>query len=81
MGLLNEGRIERILRKCIRDFGLDLGGLVVFTEAATGPYLYAPILTALAGAAKVYSCHLKVWRQGVCQATDVRGGLETGSWK
>jgi hypothetical protein len=55
MSLLNEGRIERILRKCIRDFDLDLGGLVVFTEAATGPYLYAPILTALAGAAKVYA--------------------------
>jgi len=34
---------------------LDLNGLVVFTEAATGAYLYSPILAALGGAAKVYA--------------------------
>lgn len=55
MSSLNERRVDRILRKCIQDFGLNLSGLVVFTEAATGPYLYSPILTALAGAAKVYA--------------------------
>ncbi len=34
---------------------MNLEGLVVLTEAATGPYQYSPILAALAGASKVYA--------------------------
>ena len=51
----NERRIDRIVRECIQEFSLDLSGLVVFTEAASGAYLYSPILSALAGADKVYA--------------------------
>lgn len=49
------GRIGKILRRCIQDFSLDLSGLLIYTEAATGPYLFTPILAALAGAKKVYA--------------------------
>jgi hypothetical protein len=48
-------RIDRILRRSIKEFDLDLSGLTVFTEAATGSYLYTPILAALAGAEMVYA--------------------------
>lgn len=48
-------RADRLLRRCISDFRLDLSGLVVFTEAATGPYLYTPVMAALAGARRVYA--------------------------
>jgi len=41
--------------KVVKKFGLDLSGLTVFTEAATGNYLYTPIIAALAGARKVFA--------------------------
>ena len=50
-----ERRVERILRRCIAEFGLDLHGLRIYTEAASGHYLYTPILAALAGAEKVFA--------------------------
>lgn len=50
-----ERRINKILRKSIHEFGLDLQGLSVFTEAASGPYLYGPIMASLGGAHKVYA--------------------------
>jgi len=45
-----ERRIARIFDQAVGDYGLDLTGLVVLTEAATGPYLYTPLLAARAGA-------------------------------
>lgn len=39
----------------IRKLDLDLTGLTIYTEAASGHYANAPILTALAGAKKVYA--------------------------
>lgn len=48
-------RIDRILRRCVEDFALDLRGLTVYTEAATGAYLYTPILAAVAGADHVFA--------------------------
>ncbi|HEX2060499.1 MAG TPA: hypothetical protein VHK90_07140 [Thermoanaerobaculia bacterium] len=48
-------RIDRIFRRCIDDFSLDLRGLTVYTEAATGAYLYTPILAAVAGAEHVFA--------------------------
>ena len=48
-------RVDRILRRCIESAEIDLSGLVVFTEAATGPYLYTPIMCVLAGAKKVFA--------------------------
>lgn len=34
---------------------LDLNGLIVFTEAACGEFIYTPIIAAMAGAKKVYA--------------------------
>lgn len=48
-------RIERLVEGCIRDFSLDLEGISVFTEAASGAYLHTPILAAVAGARRVYA--------------------------
>jgi hypothetical protein len=50
-----EHRAARLVRKAIADQALDLSGLTVFTEAASGPYLHTPILAAVAGAEKVYA--------------------------
>lgn len=48
-------RERRLARRLIRQFDVDLSGLVVLTEAASGPYRYTPILTALAGARHVHA--------------------------
>ncbi len=48
-------RLKRLIAELVDRFGLDLSGLTVYTEAASGPYLPAPILTALAGARRVYA--------------------------
>jgi hypothetical protein len=50
-----EARLDRLLNTLISTFSLDLGGLVVFTEAANGWYRYTPILAALSGATRVYA--------------------------
>jgi hypothetical protein len=39
----------------ISQFGVDLHGLTVYTEAASGAYLLTPIIAALAGAYKVFA--------------------------
>lgn len=52
---MNYERTKRLLESCVRDLELDLAGLVVFTEAASGPYLETPVLAALAGAEHVYA--------------------------
>jgi hypothetical protein len=46
-------RNSRLLRELIAHFGLNLDGLNVYTEAASGHYAYCPVLAALAGAKHV----------------------------
>ncbi len=46
--------IDALIQGKIRAFGLDLTGLSILTEAATGNYAYGPIIAALAGAERVY---------------------------
>lgn len=48
-------RAARLLDELLKRFALDLSGLAIFTEAASGPYLFAPILAARAGARRVYA--------------------------
>jgi hypothetical protein len=52
---LNPDRLARLMRESVERCRLDLGGLEVFTEAATGAYAVTPVLSALAGAARVYA--------------------------
>jgi hypothetical protein len=46
-------RVLRLIDDCIARFDLDLGGLVVLTEAATGYYRVTPVIAAIAGAERV----------------------------
>jgi hypothetical protein len=48
-------RLERLVDECVERFGLDLTGLTVLTEAASGSYLHTPVLAASAGAARVHA--------------------------
>lgn len=50
----NQNRCFRLIHEAIRTFGLNLSGLVVLTEAATGYYVLTPLIAALAGAERVY---------------------------
>ena len=52
---IEEKRKREFIRKTIRKFHLNLDGLTVFTEAATGNYLYTPVIAALAGARQVFA--------------------------
>ncbi|MCX7669243.1 MAG: hypothetical protein N2439_04145, partial [Anaerolineae bacterium] len=52
-GIADPARVVGLIRRTITFFELDLSGLVVLTEAASGPYVVTPIIAALAGAARV----------------------------
>lgn len=52
---INYEKCIRLIKNCIKDFKLDLSGLVVLTEAATGYYSLTSTICALAGAKKVYA--------------------------
>jgi len=45
----------RLIKEAILKLNLDLEGLTVFTEAASGHYKWTPIIAALAGSRKVYA--------------------------
>ena len=55
MSAAADPRVTALLGRCVDELELDLSGLTVFTEAASGPYLHTPILAAVAGAARVYA--------------------------
>jgi hypothetical protein len=48
-------RLAALTRDAVVRCRLDLSGLVVLTEAASGPYVVTPVMAALAGAARVYA--------------------------
>jgi len=48
-------RARRIAEESIAALQLDLRGLVVYTEAASGAYVYTPLIAALAGADRVFA--------------------------
>ncbi len=52
-GIANPARLLRLLNETVAALELDLAGLVVLTEAASGPYMVTPVLAALAGADRV----------------------------
>ncbi|GLK55222.1 hypothetical protein JOD31_000143 [Methylopila capsulata] len=49
------GRLIQLARERIARLDLDLGGLTVLTEAASGVYGVTPIIAAMAGARRVYA--------------------------
>jgi hypothetical protein len=46
---------RNLLRELIRQMDLDLSGLTIYTEAASGAYRLTPLMAALAGAKRVYA--------------------------
>lgn len=54
-GMVNPQRSINLIYKAIKFTKLDLNGLIVFTEAACGEFIYTPIIAAMAGAKKVYA--------------------------
>lgn len=48
-------RLRMLMKRALAETGLDLSGLTVLTEAATGAYAVTPVLAAMAGAKHVYA--------------------------
>jgi hypothetical protein len=48
-------RLRTLMRRAIAATELDLSGLVVLTEAASGAYATTPVIAAMAGAERVYA--------------------------
>ena len=82
-------RVERLVDEAIEAFDLDLRGLTVLTETASGPFVVTPLLAARAGAAVVavtrdsrfgtaaeVTAYTSQWarRLGVADAVDVHAG-------
>lgn len=54
-GIKSVHRAKRLILKALDKFKLNLKGLTVLTEAASGNYIFTPIIAALAGAEKVHA--------------------------
>lgn len=52
---MNPERAHRLIENAVQVFHLDLQGLKVLTEAATGQYIYGPLIAAAAGADMVFA--------------------------
>src|SRR5215208_1051885 len=52
-GILNPFRLLTLIQKQISFLQLDLSGLTILTEAASGTYVVTPIIASLAGAERV----------------------------
>ena len=48
-------RLRALISRCVERLELDLGGLVVVTEAGTNHFALTPVIAAYAGAARVYA--------------------------
>ena len=52
---LHHRRLAALMQQAVERCRLDLSGMVVLTEAASGAYAVTPVLAALAGAARVHA--------------------------
>jgi hypothetical protein len=52
-GVSNPLRLSSLIRRQITFLQMDLSGLTVLTEAASGPYVVTPIIASMAGAKRV----------------------------
>lgn len=48
-------RNRRLIWQIIKKLKLNLNGLIILTEAASGNYIFTPLIAAMAGAKKVYA--------------------------
>ena len=49
----NLARTAQLIKQAVSKLELDLSGLTVLTEAASGPYVVTPVIAAMAGAKRV----------------------------
>ena len=54
-GAKSQYRARQLVSQAIDKFKLKLDGLTILTEAASGNYIFTPLIAALAGAKKVYA--------------------------
>ncbi|MDU1068726.1 MULTISPECIES: hypothetical protein [Clostridium] len=54
-GNINPLRSVELIKRAIKFNDLNLNKLTIFTEAASGEFIYTPIIAAMAGAHKVYA--------------------------
>ena len=47
--------MQAFVNKLISKYNLDLSDLTIFTEAASGPYLYNPLIAVISGAKQVFT--------------------------
>jgi hypothetical protein len=66
---LNSRRMVNLMRAAVERCHLDLRGMVVITEAATGAYVVTPVLAAMAGASRVYAATRNTRHGTVAEAT------------
>lgn len=52
---MNTARVFRLIHEAIDVLSVDLSGLTVFTEAASGYYVVTPLICAIAGASQVFA--------------------------
>ena len=52
---MNIKRIEKLIADALNTYDLNLSGLTVFTEAASGNYVVTPLIAALAGSDQVFA--------------------------
>jgi len=52
-GIVSPSRVKKLIKKFIAELDIDLSHLVVLTEAASGNYIFTPLIAAVANAEKV----------------------------
>lgn len=76
---INIARCRQLIQRAIDTFELDLSGLVILTEAATGYYLLTPFIAAIAGADRVFAL-TRDSRLGTAQAVCERTMVLAKRW-
>lgn len=79
-------RIERLIRSAITDLGINLRGIRVLTEAASGPFVVTPLIAAMAGADRVVAvtrdsrygraADVKAYTEALAERFGVAGRIE-----
>jgi hypothetical protein len=75
----HETRVRMLIGEIIERLSLDLRGLVVLTEMGSGPYLYTPMIAALAGVSRVIAL-IKDSRYGTFEEISSHGQRIADLW-
>jgi hypothetical protein len=75
-GIINPWRLVKLVNESIAFIELDLTGLTILTEAASGPYVVTPVIAALAGADRVLALTKKSEHASIEEVTSQTRALE-----